>query len=543
LPRIAAYSEASENLVSIWYRGDTIEMASGYSRERVRLSPEHVRRGLAMVEAGTVPGRGHEYVCDKRTGLVLRVTPTAATYFLKLESKTLRVGSASKLTLDQARDQAAEAKIATKRGKAPRAYLDAFETLVADGMSDEDAWELASVIENTPDRSDEEHMAEGPWRWKDLRKAFFAAKEGSLKKGYFRSYKTYLEYTELNALDNKLISEIVIDDLEGVRDKMLLETKRKPSAVWRSVQQARHMLTWGWTNHTGKCGLRGTFYPWWSRWNVEYKSGKKGRTPTLRDLARTLVVAETHRTLGWTEHATGAGTLAAMWAVVLTAQRTGPLCGTLRERLVPDTERPGWSVAVWTGTEMKGGRSGGRAHALPIPPAAMAKIEAYWKEADDGGEPSRFAFPSMRGDGPVSKGSVNQLLRRLEGIINQAAHARSGGINPETGLHSRKKKSLPARIDLLARYGIEPWTPHDVRRTLASFLDERRLGGAGSAILAHLTDKSDNDADKVEKVTRLHYALGQRLPLKAEGMALWVDAVMEAYQTEKAKVAGLSKAA
>lgn len=518
-------------------------MASGYSRERVRLSPEHVRRGLAMVEASTVPGRGHEFVCDKRTGLLLRVTQTAAVFYLKLENTTLRIGSADKLTLDQARDQAAEAKLATKRGKAPRAYLNAFETLIADGMTDADAWEIASGIDSAPDESDDERFAQGPWKWKDLRKAFLADKEVTLKAGYFKYYKTYLEYDELKALDDRLVSSISIDDLEGARDTMLLETKRKRSAVWRSVQQARQMMTWGWSEHCGKCGLKGTFYPWWSRWNLKYKSGKKQRTPTLRDLARTLVVAETHRTLGWTEHATGPGTLAAMWAVVLTAQRTGALCGTLRERLVPDPERPGWRVAVWTGSEMKGGRSGGRDHALPIPPAAIVKIEAYWKEADEGGEPSRFAFPSMRGDRPVSKGSVNQLLRRLEGIINQPAHARSGGINPETGLASRKKKSLPARIDLLARYGIEPWTPHDVRRTLASFLDERRLGGAGSAILAHLTDKSDNDADKVEKVTRLHYALSQRLPLKAEGMALWVDAVLEAYQAEKARMTGMARAA
>lgn len=514
-----------------------------YTREKVRLSPEHVRRALAMVEGGRVEGRGLEFVCDKRSGLVLRVTPTAATWYLRLATTTLRVGSAGNLSLDQARDQAAEAKRAHKRGKNAAGSLHAFEQLIADGMSEDDAAEIAGGLAHHVEQSDDERFAKGPWRWKDLRKAFLADKEANLKAGYFRSYRTYLEYDELNALDEKLVSAISIDDLEGARDTMLLETKRKRSAGWRSVQQARQMFTWGWTQHPAKCGLQQTFYPWWSRWNVQYKSGKKARTPTLRDLARTLVVAETHRTLGWTEHATGAGTLAALWAVVLTAQRTGPLCGTLRERFVPDPERPGWSVAVWTGSEMKGGRSGGRAHALPIPPAAMAVIEAYWKEYDDGGEPARFAFPSLRGDGPVSKGSVNQLLRRLEGIINQPAHARSGGINPDTGMPSRKKKSLPARTDLLARYGIEPWTPHDVRRTLASFLDERRLGGAGSAILAHLTDKSDNDKDKVEKVTRLHYALSQRLPLKAEGMQLWVDAVLEAYQAEKARMTGMARAA
>ncbi len=86
----------------------------------------------------------------------------------------------------------------------------------------------------------------------------------------------------------------------------------------------------------------------------------------------------------------------------------------------------------------------------------------------------------------------------------------------------------------MGRYGIAPWVPHDVRRTLATFLDERRLGGAGSAILAHRAARSEDERERVEHVTRLHYARGQRLPLKAEGMELWVTTVLAAYATEKA---------
>jgi integrase len=184
---------------------------------------------------------------------------------------------------------------------------------------------------------------------------------------------------------------------------------------------------------------------------------------------------------------------------------------------------------------MKGGRSGGRPHALPIPSAAMAVIEAYWKEAD-GDEPSPFAFPSLRGEGPVSQGSINQLLHRLQGITNNPAKAR-------LGKPSRKRKPLPPRVDLFARCGIEPWVPHDARRTLGTFLDDQRLGGAGSAILAHRPAKTENEREKVEAVTRLHYAKSQRLGLKAEGMALWVAAVLEAYEAEKAKMLGHAKAA
>ncbi len=507
-------------------------MASGYSRERVRLSPEHVRRGLVMVETGKVPGRGHEFVCDRRSGLLLRVTPTAAVFYLKLENTTLRIGSADNLSLDQARDQAAEAKVSAKRGKAPRAYLNAFETLVSEGMTDVDAWEIASGIEGTPDRSDDEYLAEGPWRWRDLRKVFLAHKEKRLKPGYFRLYRAYLDHTAFDAIADASVGSLKLGQLEAVRNAIM--KSNKASTAWRACQQAKEMMDWAWQYHSGLSGLEAVEYPWWQRLSVDYRSGVRDHLPTVQDLARTLVLAETHRTLGWTEHATGAGTLGALWAVILTAQRTGPLVGLRRDRLLPDPERPGWWVAVWEGAEMKGGKSGGRAHALPIPPAAMTIVERYWKEADGDGEASEFAFPSLRGDGHVSKNSLNQLLTRLAGQTNGAPPRKPAG---------RKKVALPQRVDRLARHGIEPWTPHDVRRTIASFLDEARLGGAASAILAHRPAKTENDRERVEVVTRLHYSKSQRLGLKAEGMSVWVAAVLEAYQTEKAKTLGHATAA
>jgi integrase len=158
----------------------------------------------------------------------------------------------------------------------------------------------------------------------------------------------------------------------------------------------------------------------------------------------------------------------------------------------------------------------------------------YWNEADGDGERSPFAFPSLRGDGHVSKNSLNQLLSRLAGETNGAPPRKAGG---------RKKTKMPERVDLLARHGIDPWTPHDVRRSMASFLDEARLGGAASAILAHRPAKTENDRERVEVVTRLHYSKSQRLPLKAEGMAMWVAAVLNAYDAEKVRILGMRSAA
>lgn len=81
----------------------------------------------------------------------------------------------------------------------------------------------------------------------------------------------------------------------------------------------------------------------------------------------------------------------------------------------------------------------------------------------------------------------------------------------------------------MERYGVAPFVPHYVRRAIATYLDELRLGSAASAILAHKAARSEDERERVEHVTRLHYAKGQRMYLKTEGMELWCRAVLDAY--------------
>ncbi len=77
---------------------------------------------------------------------------------------------------------------------------------------------------------------------------------------------------------------------------------------------------------------------------------------------------------------------------------------------------------------------------------------------------------------------------------------------------------------LLALHGIRRWVPHDVRRALATFLDDQMPGGSASAILDHAMDK---------EVARLHYSRAQRMELKALGMELWCRAILDAHRREK----------
>ncbi len=65
-----------------------------------------------------------------------------------------------------------------------------------------------------------------------------------------------------------------------------------------------------------------------------------------------------------------------------------------------------------------------------------------------------------------------------------------------------------------------------------------RLGGSGSAILAHSKARANGDQDAERElpasITLKHYIHSQRIELKALGMQVWTDAVLAAYNRERA---------
>jgi integrase len=238
----------------------------------------------------------------------------------------------------------------------------------------------------------------------------------------------------------------------------------------------------------------------------------------VEELARTLALAERHRTLGQTEHATSAGTMAMLWALVLTGQRTYALSRTETEAVVPwdNADRDGWCVVGWSKEVTKSRLP----HAIPLPPEAKEIIDRILEPHITKKGPSKWLFPSLREDGPVSPNSVNQLLNRLGGVRNSGS----------------KSARLP---DILAAHGIRRWVPHDTRRALTTYLSERDLGGSASAILDHTMSKNSDERMRTAPVTRLHYDRAQRLPLKSLGMEVWVKAILEAYEKEKAALDAL----
>lgn len=512
-----------------------------YERLSKRITPLDVQAAIHMSRRPSDSARIIEWKDTECVGLTLRITKSGAAWLIRKRDRTIRIGPCKDVSLPDARYITHRARDAAKRGRDLKVFVGVLLELRSHGIRSEGTnpegegsdWRVAEEVADDKSEWGRRRLRGDywpVWTWKRMREEFLAEKLLELKSSYRSQYRRYLELPEFNLLEDRPVSEITIGELEIVRDRMFAVYGR--SAVHRAVRQGREMLTWTWTYHGGKAGLERTQYPWWERWAVKYKSKARHHEPTIAELARTLVIADTFRNLSDKEHATYPGTIGALWAAVLTAQRTGSLLLLRPDRLfVPDRKAklPGWKIANWNREEMKGGKDGGKPHSLPIPPDVLAIMERYF---NDSGGKSEWMFSGRDEKQRISQAALNLLMYRLQGRVadhwskNKPDRAGKPGPKP-----AKKPKE---RVNLFEYYGIRPWTLHDVRRTLGTFLDDHRLGGAASAILGHKLPRDVMpERERMAPVTEIHYNSSQRIALKAEGMALWTKAILAACEKER----------
>ncbi|SEO94934.1 hypothetical protein SAMN04487843_105150 [Methylobacterium sp. ap11] len=501
-----------------------------FTRERVRLTQSHVKQAQALVAKDTLQGNGMEFADTVCQGLVLRVRRRSGKFILKSRTGSTTLGDMDTLPVAAARVAATKVRAEQLKGTPKRLIdveLGAFSNVFEKGHNLETALDVAFTEphpDDPPEMTEEERRRRGPWEWRDLVDLFLETKLPTLKDRWRVQFERHLRRTLDDGFAMRRVAAVELKDLVAMRDRV---TKAHTlSAAADSVEAVKAALDWAWRHHAPRAGLADVEFPWWrERLTVEYASGTREHTPTVEELARTLVLAERFKALGGTAKETGPGMLAALWAVVLTGQRATALTGTLRATTRDWPERPGWKIWTWTAVEMKGsGRNASpkkraRPHALPVPPEALAALDRI-------GAPREgvYLFPSRVPGKRTTAVGMTQFLDRMKG---KTKAARKGGV------------TLRPEDDLLTANGIRHWTPHDVRRTLPTFLDMERLGGAGSAILAHAR-KAKGDADEerelAQAITLRHYIYSQRLELKAEGMLVWVKAILEAVDQERARL-------
>ena len=180
---------------------------------------------------------------------------------------------------------------------------------------------------------------------------------------------------------------------------------------------------------------------------------------------------------------------------------------------------------------MKGGRDGGRPHSLPLPPEALKVMDKFHKEA---GGKSPWMFPGRDTRKRITPAALNLLMYRLQGRVYDHTVRQKPARKGKPGPKPKPKKVRP---DLFKEYGIRPFTLHDIRRAMTTFLDDKRLGGAATAILGHkMAHSSINEREQLASVTEQHYNRSQKIDLKAEGMALWVKTLLSACEKERRKL-------
>jgi integrase len=485
--------------------------------------------------SGQIKGKVAEWRDTKTVGLTLRITTGKVVWYIRRREITLRLGLASEINLDTARYVAQQTHLAAGRRRNLREFAETLVRLETTSRF-KDPVGHAEIADNFADGTSlfayRKRIGDTgiTWTWKALTQKFLEYQKPKLKAKYRKQYERYLTVPEFASINDKLVSEVNLRDLERVRNDIHLN--HAPSAVHRALTQSKRMLSWAWKYHGSAAGLEEVQAEWWNRWSFEYKTGKRTRAPTIEEIARTLVLAERFRHLADREHETYPGTIGALWGVALTAQRTGGFLQLRRDRLFDpikgERKLKGWKIANWTGEEMKGGRDGGRPHSIPLPPEALNILHKYHAEA---GGKSDWMFTGRDPKKHITQAALNLLMYRLQGRVYDHTVKLKPNRKGKPGPKPKPKKERP---NLFALYGIEPWTLHDCRRTVTTFLDDRRLGGAATAILGHKTDHDRVDErERMASVTEQHYNRSQKIRLKAEGMELWVKAILAAYQKER----------
>lgn len=481
---------------------------------RVEIAPKHLEEAKAAAAARTYESGDPLVFADVvEKGLQLRVRAGTVSWILKFDGSSKSLGKLSEVrTAKAARERAQNVRAVMKRGEDPKEYLLSLAVEKDHGKA-------------AADTKSRKARADGAWTWKQLAAAYrdeYLSQPKKTKQGVKppseKTVKDFERYTGLahfeKHLNDKLTRDLTRADIENVRD--LARESNGPNAGRKVVQWISGALSWGQQHEYGKTGVGDI--AWWKLVSPKHVPGTRGRYLSLEHIAQVLYVAERYRNIpGRVQHKEiNEATLSALWWIVLTAQRTSASMGLMSSRVIPDRDAAGWQIAAFPAENMKSRRY----HALPLPPHVGLLLERAKLGID---RRSQWAFPSLKlrrnrseliEDLHIHDQTVNRMIMRLRG-------------KDPVG----KKRESP---DLLE--GIPHFSPHDLRKSLATILTNLKVrGDAASAVLDHSSGTPGEQEFQEADITRLAYNHSQRIELKRDAMTAWTEAVFAAVEAEWAK--------
>ncbi len=536
------------------------------------LDTDHIRQVQEFLSKGTPDGRLFIFTDLKTPGLQIRVSGEKASWYVKTEvSGKEYTKKIADITSDahhattingpaKARELAGVVLGFLKHGREKdiKPFLEAFfarkpavdtsRTLVP--VINAALQELEERLQ--ADRDRQRHAKS--WTLQDCIDKTIAEKT-DLKSTAPINSKTVKDYlltfgrAAFASVVSKPVTEISAHDIENVRDQV--KDSAGIDAGRKVITYTRSVLDYCCSNHSASGLDKGN--PWWRMLNVPWKSEPRTRRPELEDIVRSLILAEEYTTKplpGRMVDKVGIrpGTLAALWWLVLTCQRSGAGLNLLRHDVVPDDKDEAFVLAGWDAGVMKAGQT----FLLPVPVDAWAMVES-WRAKGRNCHIEEWVFPSERDEEKHVTGSgVYRILYRLAGRAQlvrkelETAAEEKAAARIAQGKKPRRRAERGELVDLLAENGIEWWSPHDLRRSLTAVMNRHDIAGGASAILAHesfelerLTVTSTEKARKdflmrrQAKVTAIAYGHSQQLALKKEAISIWCKAVLAEYDRQK----------
>lgn len=492
---------------------------------RVVIGDKHVKEALAIAESKqTPPGGIHIYSDIEARGLRLVVQKGRAAWVVKYKDWSKVIG------FIYPKDQ----RPITAAGTA-RAMVPFVKGILDDNPKQLEPW-LVARHNGLDNKKALENMRPvvTTWTLQQCADAMIEARtkataQAPLRKASVDEIKRTMSRPEMKDLVETAAVLLKRGEVEKVRDK--IEAEHGISAAKKCVSNIRSILNYCCEYKSGDSGLDHRDM-WWELLKTDSKIKARTRSPATDEIIKTLQLATyylDHPLPGRVDgkHGVRDNVYAAMWWLILTAQRTSAGLALRKVDFYPDPRDDGFYLAAWDDTVNKNKKT----HVLPIPMRAVEHMLPLIESAQDHG--SVWAFPSERGsekkDICISRTAIRQFIVRLEG-------------------RDPMMKGRDDARNLLAEVGVSHWSPHDLRRSITVVMDDNGIPGGASAVLAHeiklsehlgeeaLTEAQREEwaANRMAKITKLAYGGGTFLKLKKTAMTVWTNAVLDAWEATQA---------
>jgi hypothetical protein len=507
------------SLVQKWYEAEFGELAM--SQTRKKLTPETFAESIKTARAGT--DGVLDYVDEELPYLILRVRGHSMSWLVKTRDRTKKIGTplAADATIPgRARQRASAAtetlslRAARKIAKREWAAMDGSPAPAAKpetwswGKLDE---EYQAYVSNFRENASGNIKHPSRETVSDVRQAF--------------AHAPIAAWSRILLVD---LNEDLFDDaLKTIHRTQSWDAHRKARAY---VQAA---LAWAAKYHGKESGLRGRH--WWKlvpqRQRTPKETVKRAERQEalktvkdnfkVKDLGELLNVHEKFCLARTGNERVSPGVRWGFWWDALTAHRRGS--GTwvaLADIQWQDlrNERPGWGLATWRPDVMKTQNE----FVLPLPPLGLHILRCAIRDNQEAlkrgkreKHTSKWVFPSRviqsaAGDLAVSGSALATHLRSMRG-------------------------QCPDRKDPGPNYlkDIPHFSMHIIRSTMGDYLaDDTELPPGTASLMINHALPGDEAAElgKLARTTRRYYVRAQRIPQKIEAMALWSDALLQAFK-------------